>query len=106
MLMHRTPSGVIDKPGRDAALVESTQALQPCHADSNRELLETDRALRVVDAVLLRGNVLVHARPSRRRRRLLLLPRGGVPWATVGAVCLDTQVDVFLTGGLPVLKLE
>lgn len=96
---------MIDKPGGDAALVEPTQALQPSHADADGELLETDGALGIIDAILLRGNILVHARSPRRHRWLLLLSRGGVPGAAVRAVRLDTQVDVRLAGGLPVIYL-
>lgn len=67
MAMDRAPPRILSKPPRDAIPMESTQALEPCHRNAHLELLETDRALRTIHAVLLRGNVRKHARPPRTR---------------------------------------
>lgn len=70
MLVDGTASWVLLEPGADALLVEAAEALEPRHAHTHFKFLETDGALGVINAVLLRRTVGEHARhPWRGRRR-------------------------------------
>lgn len=95
MLMNRTPSRVVDKPRRDAGPVKPAQTLQPRHLHIDSKLLQADRALRIVHAVLLGGRVRVHARPPWRGRRVLAASALAAR-AAVHAMRLDAHVDVRL----------
>lgn len=64
MLMHRTLTRPGLEPFPDAAQMKAAEALQTAHVDADLELLEADRALRVVDTVLLGGFVGEDARAA------------------------------------------
>lgn len=68
VLMHGAPPRMLHEPLTDTLAVVATQALQPRHRDTHFELLQTDGAFGVVDAVLLRGEVGMHADGPRQRR--------------------------------------
>ena len=61
--MHRAPSRLPLPPTPDTLLVEPAQTLQPSHMHLYFKLLEADRTLRVVYAVLLRRLIWEHPRP-------------------------------------------
>jgi hypothetical protein len=92
MLVHRTSSWMLDKPGRDARSMETTQTFQPRHGNSHSELLETNGALCIVDTILLRGYVRIHASPP-GCNWCSTFPAAG---CAIRAVRLDARSDVSL----------
>jgi hypothetical protein len=61
MLVNWASSGVFTEPRRDAVLMKSAQALQTCHLITDSEFFETNRALGIIDAILLRCGITIHA---------------------------------------------
>ncbi|KAM0222524.1 hypothetical protein ACHAPQ_002171 [Fusarium lateritium] len=89
MLMHRTSSWVLDKPRRDASSMETTQTFQPRHGNPHSELLETDGALCIVDAILLRGYRLVNSEKVTRDGKWgIRLPQQSEAWVVMPFVLM------------------
>ena len=59
--VNRTLTGVALEPIPNTLPMESTQTLKTRHPDTNLEFLKTNRALRLIHTVLLRGRVRKHA---------------------------------------------
>ena len=95
---------MVDKPRRNAGAVKATKTLQSSHGHADRKFLKAYRALGVVDAVLLRRDVGIHARPSRSRRKCRILVSGSR--AAVRAVRLDARGNVRFPVSLEACKLS
>lgn len=67
MLMNRALARMGLEPAHDAVEMEAAEALQAAHLITDLELLEADRTLGVVDAVLLAGVVGEEARAAGQR---------------------------------------
>jgi len=114
MLMHGALPRMPLEPGIDTPPVEPTQALQPRHFDADLKLLQANGTLGRVDAVLLRGLIREHARPSLQRHRGRRPAVGGRDAAAAAgrrpamrrgaaaAVRQDTVRDVLLAPALEV----
>ena len=113
MLMHGASPRVPLPPRRDAAPVETAEALEPCHRNAHLKLFQADGAFRRVYAVLFCRDIGEHASRTWRypgqRSTVWASFIFGTPsaWrAAVGAVRGDAHADVRLTERLKVGKIS
>jgi hypothetical protein len=102
MLVHRTPPWVLFKPGRNAAVMKTTQALETGHRVANAILFKTNGAFGIIDAVFLRCHVWEHAGSSRSSGRRCSVgtwfsghrPSGAVSRNTIGNMGFSSLLKV------------
>jgi hypothetical protein len=91
MLVNWTSSGMFTEPRRDAVFMKSAQTLQTCHLIPNSEFFETNGALCIIDAILLRCGITIHAcQPGYSWRSAILTSAQ----RSIRAVSLDTLRDM------------